>query len=88
MDTYTTGLVASARPVDMLNHAVQDTANTEGRLNHVGSVLADILNASALLNLDQLLLELDLAGANTLDLDFDLALLLQVQGQLLAQVLR
>lgn len=64
----------------MLNHAVQDTADTKGRLNDVGSVLANVLNTSALLNVNQLLVQLNLTGANTLDIDLDLAVVVQVKG--------
>ena len=71
----------------MLNHAVQNTADTKGRLNDVGSVLANVLNTSALLNVDQLLVQLNLTGANTLDIDLDLAVVVQVKGELLAQLL-
>lgn len=71
----------------MLDHAVKDTANTEGRFNDVGSVLANVFDAGALLNVDDILIKLNLAGSNTLNIDLDLAVLGKVQRQLLAQLL-
>lgn len=71
----------------MLDHAVQDTANTEGGLDDIGGVLAGVLNAGALLNVDEILVKLNLARSNALDVDLDLAILGKVQRQLLAQIL-
>jgi hypothetical protein len=99
----TTSLVLLTCPVDVLakrlswlenihtlfqNTYVDDTSNTERRLNHVGSVLPHVLHSCALLNLDQLSRNLNLAITNAGHVNDNLALLLQVERQLLAQILR
>jgi len=83
--TYTTGLIATlgaARPVVVLDQGVQYPADTERRLDNVGSVFPDVLSALAELNGDQVLADLDLAVTDTRDVNDNLAVGLELLGKL------
>lgn len=72
----------------MLHQRVQDTSNTERRLDDVGYELSECDISLLLLELDNFLVELDFATCNAFDGELDLAVLLHADGQLLTQFLR
>ncbi|KAF3806253.1 putative glycine--tRNA ligase [Colletotrichum gloeosporioides] len=89
--TYTTSLIAAVRggavPVAVLNERVEDTADTEGRLDNVGSVFPGVLNALPELDLDKVLADLDLAVGDAGNLELQLAVVGELLGELLALLL-
>src|SRR2546421_12484655 len=71
----------------MLHKGIQDSANTERWLDDIWYEFSSILCSSSSLNDNQVLANLDLAIANTLDINGDLALLLEILRQCFALVL-
>ncbi|GKT46694.1 uncharacterized protein ColSpa_06875 [Colletotrichum spaethianum] len=90
-ETYSAGLVAAvlggAVPVDVLDQRVENTADTEGRLDDVGGVLPSVLDALPELDLDKVLADLDGAVADAGNLELELAVVGELLGELLALLL-
>lgn len=86
--TYTTGLVTIANPVVVLEERVENTANTERGLDNVGGVLAGVDSVLLPLNGEHVLANLNLALTNTGNVNDDLAVGLELLGELGKLILR
>lgn len=71
----------------MLHQAVQDTPNTERRLNDVWHKLSECDVPLLLLKLDNLGIKLDLTAGNALDRELDPTVLVHADRELLAHLL-
>ena len=88
--SYSTGLIttlSTTSPEAVLHQRVEDTANTERRLNDVGHKLAGVLNSLAELDGNRVLADLDLAVGNASNLKGDAAVVAQLLGKLLSLLL-
>ena len=88
--SYSTGLIttlSTTSPEAVLHQRVEDTTNTERRLNDVGHKLAGVLNSLAELDGNRVLADLDLAVGNTSNLEGDAAVVAQLLGKLLSLLL-
>ncbi|KUI60383.1 hypothetical protein VP1G_11257 [Cytospora mali] len=89
--TYTASFITAfgaTSPEVVLEHGVQDSANTERGLDDVGGVFPNVLRYCGVLDLDQVLGDGGLAGRHGGHVDGQAALLLQLLGKCLALLLR